>query len=65
MKFDFTKDEYEYLKDKLMLNDDLARIFEMKIKGYSITKIAMELNISERTASRWISKLKKKIIKII
>lgn len=63
--FDLTKEEYETLKDKLMLNDELSKIFEMKIKNYSITKMALELNMSESTVSRRIKQLKKKIMKLI
>lgn len=63
--FDFTKEEFERLKEQLMLNDELSRILEMKIKGESNTKIASELNISERTLSRRIKTLKKKIMKVL
>lgn len=63
--FDLTKEEYETIKDKLMLNDELSKIFEMKIKNYSITKIALELNMSESTVNRRIKLLKKKIMKLI
>lgn len=48
-----------------MLNEELTKIFEMKIKGYSITRMSMELNMSERTVNRRIKELKKKIMKII
>lgn len=65
MIFDFNKDEYEYLKEKLMLNEELSKILEMKIKGYSITKISLELNISERTTNRRVKELKRKITKIL
>ena len=65
MKFDFTKDEYEHLKDKLMLNEELSKIFEMKIKGYSITKMSLELNMSESSVNRKIKELKRKIMKVI
>lgn len=65
MTFDFNKDEYEYIKDKLMLNEELSKILEMKIKGYSITKISLELNISERTTNRRVKELKRKITKIL
>lgn len=65
LKFDFTKDEYEYLKEKMMLNEELSKIFEMRIKGDSITKIALDLCISESTVSRRIKTLKKKIMKAI
>lgn len=63
--FDFTKDEYEMLKEKLMLNDEMSQILEMKIKRYSIVQISMELNLSERTVNRRISELKKKIRKLL
>lgn len=65
MKFDFTKDEYNYLKDKLMLNEEMATILEMKIKGCSNTEIAYKLNLSDRTYSRRLKELKKKILKVI
>lgn len=48
-----------------MLNEEMARILEMKIKGESITKMALELNTSESTISRRISELKRKIKRII
>lgn len=63
--FDLTKEEYETLKDKLMLNDELSKIFEMKIKNYSNVQIAMELNLSERTLARRIKVLKKKIMRVL
>jgi DNA-binding NarL/FixJ family response regulator len=63
--FEFTKEEYEELKEKLMLNEELSTILEMKIKGCSIIEISMKLNISERTVNRRINKLKKKIIRVL
>lgn len=63
--FDFTKDEYEYLKDKLMLNDEMSKILEMKIKGCSIVEMSIKLNTSESTISRRIKKLKKMILKVL
>jgi len=65
MSFDFTKEEYEQLKEKLMLNEELSKVLEMKIKGYSITKMSMELNMSERTVNRRVKQLKKKITKVL
>lgn len=65
MKFDFTKQEYEDLKEKLMLNEELSQILEYKIKGYSITKISMEMSMSERTVNRKIKQLKNKINRVL
>ena len=63
--FDFTKDEYEMLKEKLMLNEELSQILEMKIKRYSIVQMSIELNLSESTVNRRIKELKKKIRKLL
>ena len=63
--FEFTKTEYEKICEECMLNDEYKKLFEMKIKGYTRTKMAMELNISESTLDVMIKKLKKKIKKIL
>lgn len=65
MKFDFTKEEYETLKDKMMLNDELSTIFEMKIKGYSIVEMSMELHLSESTIKRRVRQIKNKLKKVL
>ena len=63
--FDLTKDEYEKLCEDLMLNDEYKKLLEMKIKGYTRTKMAMQLKVSEPTLDVMIKKLKKKIMKIL
>ncbi len=63
--FDFTRDEYEMLKDKLMLNEELSQILEMKIKGYSIVQMSIKLNLSESTVNRRVKELKRKIRKLL
>lgn len=65
MSFDFTKEEYELLKEQLMLDDELSKILEMKIKNYSIVKMSLELNMSVSSVNRRIKKLKKKIMKLL
>lgn len=65
MSFDFTKEEYEQLKEELMLDEELSKILEMKIKNYSITKMSFELNMSVSSVNRRIRKLKKKIMKLL
>ena len=52
--FEFTREEYEQIVKKAMLNEELAKIFEMKILNYSITKISIEMNMSESTVNRRI-----------
>ena len=65
LRLEFDKQEYLELVEKCMLNEELAQILEYRIKNYSITKIAMIMNISESTVSRRIKQLRKKIIKAI
>lgn len=63
--FELTKEEYESISEKAMLNEELKQILEMKIKNYSITKMAIEMNMSESSINRRIKQLKKKIMKIL
>jgi len=64
-KFNFTKDEYEYLVEKCMFNEEMALILELLIKNYSRTQIAMKLNISESTLDKRIHYIKKKILRVL
>ena len=63
--YDFTREEYDKIIYDAMLSDELAKILELKIKGYSIVQISMEMNMSESNVKRKIKILKKKILKVI
>lgn len=63
--FEFTKTDFDYITKECMLDETYTKLLEYKIKGYSIIKIAELLHVSEATVSVMISKLKKKIIKIL
>lgn len=63
--FEFNEVEYNQIVKKAMLNEELAKIFYMRIKDYSIVKISMEMHMSVRTVNRRISTLKKKIMKVL
>ena len=63
--FEFTKTDYDYIVKECMLDEEYQKLLEYKIKGYSIIKMADLLGVSEATISVMISKLKKKIRKII
>lgn len=65
MKLEFTKQEVENIKSKIYLSEMQERIFEYRLKEWSITKMAMEENCSESTINREIKKIKKKITKVI
>lgn len=63
--FEFGEDEYNYICKKCMLNEDYEKLLEMEIKEYSRPKMAKELHISIDLLDKMISKLKKKIKKIL
>lgn len=65
LKFEFTKNEFNEIKEKTYFSELQERIIEYRLKEYSITKMAMLENCSESTISREIKKIKKKIIKIL
>lgn len=64
-KFDFTKQEIADIKSKIYLSEDEEKILDMRLLNYSITKIAIEMNMSERTINRNIKKIKDKIRRVI
>ena len=55
MKFDFTKQEVEEIKSKIYLSEIQERIFEYKLKEYSITKMSMLEHCNESTKNREIN----------
>ena len=65
LKLDFTKDEVNEIKNKTYLSEMQERIFEYRLKEYSITKMAILENVSESTINREIKKIKKKIMKVL
>lgn len=48
-----------------MLNDELAKIFEMKIKGSSVVEMSMKLHISEATVKRRVKEIRNKLKKVL
>ena len=64
-KFDFTKQEIADIKSKIYLSEDEEKILDMRLLNYSITKMAIEMNMSERTINRNIKKIKDKIRRVI
>lgn len=65
LKLEFTRQEVDEIKSKIYLSEMQERIFEYRLKEYSITKMSMLENVSESTISRELKKIKKKIVKVI
>lgn len=61
-----TMDELISLKDSLNLTERQEEIFMKRFnKGHSIIELSMELNLSTSTINRELSKIAKKIKKIV
>lgn len=65
LRFEFTRSEVDEIKNKIYLSEIQERIFEYRMKEYSITKMAMLENVSESTINRELKKIKKKILRIL
>lgn len=65
LRLEFTKQEVNEIKSKIYLSEIQERIFEYRLKEYSITKMATLENCSESTINRELKKVKRKIMKVI
>ena len=65
LKIDFTNDEMDYIHSKIHFTELQERIIKYRRDEYSISKMALLEHLSERTISREINKIKKKIMKVI
>ena len=65
LRFEFTKQEVDEIKSKIYLSEIQERIFEYRLREYSITKMAMLENVSESTINRELKKIRKKIMRIL
>ena len=65
LKLNFTKAELQEIKDKIYLSEIQERIIEYRLKDYSRVKMAELENCSIQTIDREISKMAKKILKVM
>ena len=65
IKFDFTYNDYQDFLIKCPFSEEEKQILEYRRKGKSIVEISMILNLSERTVSRRVKSIYKKILKEI
>ena len=65
LRLEFSRQEADILKSKMCLSEIQERIFEYRLKEYSITKMALLENVSESTINRQLNKVKRKIMKVI
>lgn len=62
-KFDFSSAEYKHFLDVCPFTDDELKIIDMRRHNKSNVEISMALNIAERTVSKYIKSIVKKISK--
>lgn len=65
MKFDFTPKEWGYFFEHCSFTDDEREVIYFRRRGWELSRIAAELNWSERTINRRISSIAHKIINAI
>jgi DNA-binding NarL/FixJ family response regulator len=63
--FDFSHAEYEHFLEVCPFTDEEIKILEMRRRGKSDIEICFATNLSERTVSRRINSIVKKISKEI
>lgn len=67
-KFDFTRQELEYILENANFTIEQEEIFKMLTSKYgrqSIVNIAFKMNMSESTVKRRIKQIKNKIIRLL
>lgn len=65
LKLNFTKKELEELKEKVFLSEIQERIIEYRLREYSRVKMADLEHCSIQTIDKEISKIAKKILKVL
>lgn len=68
MNYDFTQKELDFINQNARFNDRQQEIFDRltdKRGRQKVVKIALEMNLSERTIERDIKQIKHKIYKIL
>lgn len=68
MNYDFTQKELDFINLNARFNDRQQEIFNRltdRRGRQKVVKIAMEMNLSERTVHRDIKKIKQKIYKLL
>lgn len=51
---------YNDFKEKVLLTDDEIKVLDMLLKRYTLVKIGMELDMSDRNVSRIIKRIREK-----
>lgn len=64
-KFEFSNAEYQHFIAICPFSDEELKILDMRRRGKSIIQISLELAMSDRTVSRRIKSIAKKINKEI
>ena len=64
-KFDFSYSDYQRFIERCPFTDEELKVLELRRKGKSVIEICFALNMAERTVTRRIKSISRKIIKEI
>lgn len=62
---DYTRPECEYLRQVCNFTQEEEAVFNLRVRGWSIAHIGIELGMCDRTVARRIQKIKRKIYKVL
>ena len=65
VNFDFTKREWDMIFAKAIFTDQEKDIISLRQRGWTLSSIAAELYLSERTVNRRLNNITRKILKVI
>ncbi len=65
LRTEFTKPECDWFRQVCNFTDEELKVFDLRVKDKSVVQICMALHMSERTVSRKIQNIKRKIHKVL
>ena len=65
LKGEFTKPECDRFRELCNFTEDERKVFDLRVKGKSITEISLDLCMAEATVNRRIKAIKRKIYKVL
>lgn len=65
LKGEFTKPECDRFRELCNFTEDERKVFDLRVKGKSITEISLALCMADATVNRRIKAIKRKIYKVL
>lgn len=65
LKNEFTQPECDRFRELCNFTEDERKVFDLRVKGKSITEISLALCMADATVNRRIKAIKRKIYKVL